>query len=239
MPAYRGDCFVPYSVEIEGDGAGFVTEIGRVMLDAIQHKTNDGYTVGSGVGMPTGFVSALAGTSSTVDSAGTDVLVSSDVYNLQSQLPARFQDNSQWAANLSIWNVLRQFETTAGALKFPSLQNTPPTLLGRPANVVSNMDPQVNAALENYVLVLGDWSQFLITDRVGTRVEIVNHLVGANRRPTGQRGFYAWFRTGPNVLVPNAFRSLDVSLQTPWGTGFLGLPQRAIPPRSRRATSET
>ena len=141
VPAYRGDCFVPYSVEIEGDGAGFVTEIGRVMLDAIQRKTNDGYAVGSGVGMPTGFVSALAGTSSTVDSAGTDVLVSSDVYNLRSYRSCQHVSRTIRSGPLIFHlECVATVQTTAGALKFPSVQNTPPTLLGRPANVVSNMD---------------------------------------------------------------------------------------------------
>jgi len=41
-------------------------------------------------------------------------------------------------------------------------------------------------------------------------VEIVQHLIGANRRPTGQRGFYAYWRNTSKVLVNNAFRTLRV-----------------------------
>lgn len=96
--------------------------------------TATAYTTGSGTGQPTGIITALAGSGSVVNSIGSDVLASSDVYAVQNALPPRFQANAQWAANLSILNTLRQFETTAGALKFPSLQESPPTLLGRSAN---------------------------------------------------------------------------------------------------------
>jgi HK97 family phage major capsid protein len=77
---------------------------------------------------------------------------------------------------------------------------------------VSNMDT-VDATVTDtdYPLVLGDWSQFTITDRVGSTVELVPHVFGANRRPTGQRGFFAWFRTGSDILVRNSFRVLKVT----------------------------
>jgi HK97 family phage major capsid protein len=210
--AYKGDCFVPYSVELESDSAiGFVDEISKVMVDTITQLQNVAYTLGSGIGQPNGFVSSLSAGSapSVVNSITPDTLVSGDVYALQSSLAPRFQQNSAWAANLSILNSLRQFETTAGALKFPSLQAVPPMLLGRRAFEISNMDPTVDAGQHNYVLAVGDWSQFLITDRVGTRTEVAPLLFGPNRRPTGQRGFYVWFRTGSDVLIPNAFRLLD------------------------------
>ena len=136
-----------------------------------------------------------------------------DPYKLQNLLPPRFQANSAFAANLSVLNTLRQFETTAGSLKFPSLQDSPPRLLGRPVFEVSNMDATVNAAATeaNYLLVLGDWSQFVIADRIGSQIELVPHVFGANNRPTGQRGFFCWFRTGSDMLVDNAFRILNVA----------------------------
>ena len=58
----------------------------------------------------------------------------------------------------------------------------------------------------NYPLIYGDFSQFVLVDRIGSTVEIVSHLFGSNRRPTGQRGALLWFRTGSDVVVPQAFR---------------------------------
>lgn len=212
IPSHRGSCWVPWSVEVEGDAVGFVTEIGRLLVDGITQLWAEAYTVGTGSGQPTGFITALTGTASEINTGGTEALIASDPYTLQAALPPRFQANSAWAANLPIINQLRQFETTNGALKWPSLQDEPPMLLGRRMFEVSNMDGAINAAAtaNNFVLVVGDWSQFVITDRVGTSIELVPHVFGSNRRPTGQRGFYAWFRTGSDVLVDNAFRMLDV-----------------------------
>ncbi|WP_324667186.1 Major capsid protein [Mycobacterium canetti] len=212
VPSYRGSAWIPFSVEIEGDAAGFVAEVSRVLADSVEQLQAAAFVNGSGNGEPTGFVSALTGTSDqVVVGAGSEAIVAADVYALQSALPPRFQTNSAFAANLTTINVLRQAETSNGALKFPSLHASPPMLAGKRIWEVSNMDI-VDAAVTatNYPLVLGDWSQFIITDRVGSTVELVPHVFGGNRRPTGQRGFFAWFRTGSDVLVRNAFRVLRV-----------------------------
>jgi predicted phage gp36 major capsid-like protein len=59
-------------------------------------------------------------------------------------------------------------------------------------------------------LIVGDWSGFVIADRLGTLVELVPHLFGATKRfPMGQRGLYTLWRTGTVVSKPNAFRYLE------------------------------
>ncbi|MFG1959101.1 phage major capsid protein, partial [Nonomuraea sp. NPDC049028] len=67
------------------------------------------------------------------------------------------------------------------------------------------------AAGADYVLLAGDFTQFCIIDRVGSTVEFIPHLFGTNRRPTGQRGWYAYKRTSSDVLVPDAFRLLNLN----------------------------
>ena len=61
-----------------------------------------------------------------------------DVFKVQNALPARFQGNAQWLANLSIINEAAQFETTNGALRFPEIGDG--RLLRRPLNECSNME---------------------------------------------------------------------------------------------------
>jgi predicted phage gp36 major capsid-like protein len=39
-------------------------------------------------------------------------------------------------------------------------------------------------------------------------VEVLPHMLGTNRLPTGQRGMYAYWRNGAKVLDANAFRAL-------------------------------
>jgi HK97 family phage major capsid protein len=55
---------------------------------------------------------------------------------------------------------------------------------------------------------MGDFRYFVIVDRIGMDIEVVNHLMGSNQRPTGQRGIYAMWRNTSKVLDANAFRVL-------------------------------
>jgi HK97 family phage major capsid protein len=52
---------------------------------------------------------------------------------------------------------------------------------------------------------------YTIVDRVGMQVELIPHLFGANRQPTGQRGLYAFARVGGGVVNENAIRRLVTS----------------------------
>ncbi|WP_057363243.1 phage major capsid protein, partial [Mycobacterium tuberculosis] len=71
VPSYRGSCWIPFSLEIEGDAAGFVAEVGRVLADSVEQLQAAAFVSGSGNGEPTGFVSALTGTADyTVTGAG-------------------------------------------------------------------------------------------------------------------------------------------------------------------------
>lgn len=210
IPVHFGDVFVPYSYEVGMDARNFLQELTGVMADAADQLQATAFTTGSGTGQPKGFVTALAGTASEINSGGTEALVAADAYTLQNALPPRFQQNAQWVANIATINTFAQFETGNGALKFPEIGSD--RLLRKPLNELSNMDGAINAAAtaNNYVLAYGDWRNFVIVDRIGSQLEFIPNLVGANGRPTAQRGAFLWFRTGSDVVVPQAFRLLDV-----------------------------
>jgi HK97 family phage major capsid protein len=190
------------------DAVQFASELAKLLVDGFQQLQNTALTTGTGTNQPVGLITALAASSPTVvvNTATGGVLVSGDVYNVQNQLPPRFQQNSQWVGSLGIENILRQFETAAGALKFPGLQNNPPTLLGRNFNELSNMVATTSAGSK--MLVVGDFSDFVIVDRFPSSIEFIPNLFGANRRPTGQRGAFLWARVGSDSVVDNAFRML-------------------------------
>ncbi|MEZ0341531.1 phage major capsid protein [Mycobacterium sp. pV006] len=216
IPVHKGDAFVPFSFEVQGDAVNFLGELSKLLVDGAEQLNATAYTTGSGSGQPKGIITALvaaAGTVPLVSPATAETLAAGDVYAVQNALPPRFQPNAQWCAHLAIINTLRQFETTNGALKFPTLQDNPPRLLGRTMNELSNMDGTINASAteNNYPLLYGDFARgMVIVDRVGSTLELVPHLFGANRRPTGQRGALLWFRTGADVVIPNAFRLLSI-----------------------------
>lgn len=211
IPSYKMSCFVPFSVELEGDATALVTELGSLLQDGAAQLLNASLTTGDGTGEPTGVITALvtAGAPVVVPSLGTDAFAAGDVFALQNSLPARFSANAQWCAHLATINAARQMETTNGAPKFPELGQG--MLLGRSVNELSNMDGVINSGQNNYTLAYGDWSKFVVTQRVGSSIELIPYLVGANRRPTGQRGVWLWGRYGSDVVVPAAFRLLNVT----------------------------
>lgn len=207
IPAYKAAAFVPFSIEVQGDAIALLSEIGKLINDGLTNLLNQALTVGGGVGGPTGIVTALAGTSSVVGASSAGTITAEDVYNLQSSLGPRWQANARWIGSLNVINTLRRMQTANGSHEFPSLQNDPPTLLGRPVHEASDMDNTI-AAGKN-LLVYGDFSNFVVTQRVGSSVELIPHLFApANNRPTGQRGLYAWARWGSDSINDAAFRML-------------------------------
>jgi HK97 family phage major capsid protein len=213
IPTHMGSAFVPYSYEVGMDALNFVSELQKVLADAAANLQAAAFTTGSGSGQPTGFIKALDGTASEVAPASAEAFSVSDPYRLLESLPARFRPNATWMANLSILNLLDQFETSNGAKKYPDLGGADPMLLRRAVLENSDMDGTWNSAAtaDNFVLAIGDFNEFVIADRVGASMELIPHLFGENGRPTGQRGAHLWFRTGSNVTMTNAFRMLNIA----------------------------
>lgn len=216
IPVHKADSFVPYSIEIEGDAIDLVAELRRIMVDAKAQHEAAAWINGTGNGQPTGIVTALDGGASEVAPTNAEAFAAADVYKLLEALPARFRDRAAWLAELSTINTLDQFETTNGSKQFPDVNAAQATLLRRRLFEVSNMDGVASidpsATADNHVLAIGDLrAGYVIADRIGTTVELVAHLFGADRRPTGQRGLYMYWRVGADVVVPQALRLLNVS----------------------------
>jgi HK97 family phage major capsid protein len=210
VPLFLADVDVVYSYEVEQDALSFIQELSRIMRDAVDNLVSTAYTTGGGSTAPQGIITGLAGTASEINGGGSEALDVGDPLLLQNALPARFSARAQWCANIAIINAIGAFETTNGALRFPEVSQG--QLLRKPLNELSNMDGAINAAAtaNNYVLVYGDFQAgFVIVDKIGSTLEILPGF-GANNRPTGQRHAFLTFRTGSEVVVPNAFRLLDV-----------------------------
>jgi HK97 family phage major capsid protein len=213
IPVHLGDAYVSYSFEIGDDAVDFLQELTMVLGDSAAQLQATAYTTGTGSGQPQGIVTGLAGTASEINGAGTEAIVAADAYTLQNALPARFSGNATWQSHIATANTFRQFETTNGAHAFPELRENNGSLLGKPWFENSNMDGAIDAAAteNNYALLYGDVAKgFFIVDRVGSTLELIPNVMGANNRPTGQRGALLWFRTGSQVVVPQALRLLDV-----------------------------
>ncbi|PXY25155.1 hypothetical protein BAY59_24320 [Prauserella coralliicola] len=205
--------FVPFSVEVDQDWTALRSEITMMLGEAKAEEEATSFVLGNGTGdNPHGVVATL-NTSSHVDAVGEGIAVA-DLYAVEEALPPRFRARGQWLANRSIYNKVRQLDTQGGANLWVRLDaGLPPELIGYAAHEASAMDGTIDpaAAGTHLVLLFGDFSKFLIVDRVGMEVELVPHLFGANRRPTGQRGIYAIWRNSSKILTDNAFRLLKVT----------------------------
>ncbi|MHA6632151.1 phage major capsid protein, partial [Pseudonocardia sichuanensis] len=207
IPTHKGSAFVPYSYEVGMDAVNFGGQLGELLADAADQLQAAAYMNGTGVGQPVGLTTALPA-GSQVATAAPDVLAAADLVGLQNALPPRFQPRAQWLASLATINTAGSLETTNGALRFPEIGSG--QLLRKPLHEASMLDAagDTAAAGNDRVAVYGDFTHFVIADRIGTTIELIPNLLGANGRPTGQRGLFLWFRTGSDVVVENAFRML-------------------------------
>lgn len=211
----KAQAFIPFSIEIGQDWGGLQTEMARLLQDAKDDLEADRFTFGTAsTPEPEGVVKA--GTAF-VNTASSATFAIADLYSLEQALGPRFRPRASFIGNRAIYNKVRQFDTAGGAGLWvrvgeglPSNVPTPGSLgnnlLGYPAYEVSPMTTAITS--NSLFLMVGDFSYFVIVDRVGMDIELIPHLFGANQRPTGQRGLYAYWRTGSTVVSTNAFRIL-------------------------------
>lgn len=215
IPNYTARGFVPISMEALEDEQNVTQAVGTLLAGGKLDLEAVAFITGDGSGKPTGIVHALTGTASEVNAAADDTFAIADVYTIQGGLPARYRANASWLANNLIYNKIRQFDTSGGGGFWANLNDgRPPQLLGRSAIEAEAMDGVIgtSGAQSNFVLVFGDFSNYVITDRVGTTVEFIPHLFHtSNNRPSGQRGWFAHYRTGADSVNDGAFRMLDVA----------------------------
>ncbi|BCI84403.1 major capsid protein [Mycolicibacterium sp. TY66] len=213
IPIYKAQGFVPISVEGLQDMANVTESVAQLFAEGQQDLEAVTLITGTGSGQPTGIVTALTGTSSVVNAATDDTFALKDVYAVRDALPAKWRRRGSWLANNSVYSLVRQFDTSGGGGFWTNLNSDrPPLLFGRSAIEAEAMDGSIttSGANHNYAMIFGDFNQFVVARRLGMTVELIPHLFGANRRPTGQRGWIAWYRVGSDSLNDNAFRMLDV-----------------------------
>lgn len=219
IPIYMARGFVPVSIEALEDMANGAAAIAKLLAFGRDVLEAAAFAIGTGSGQPTGVVTALiaAGTP-IVNSATTDVLAVADLYNVQGALPARYRTNANWLATNAFYNRARQFDTAGGSSLWAQLaDDRPPLLLGKGVYEAEDMDGIINATQENYMAVFGDFTNYVIADRIGMTVEFVPQLFQQTTagsgfgRPTGQRGWFAYYRTGATVVNAGGFKMLDVT----------------------------
>lgn len=216
ITAHLADAFVQGSVAITQDYRNLANDVVSMIVDAKDRLEGTAHFTGTGSGQPFGIVTALDDSSSEVDPTTPETFAIADLYKVHAALPPRYRNGGRslaWMANISILNLMRQFGTEDLSTAWVAIgAGGVPELLGAPVYEASAMDSAFDAAAtaENPILVYGDFSNYVIYDRVGLSVEFIPHLFGANSRPTLTRGWVAYWRTGADSVNDAAFRLLDV-----------------------------
>lgn len=222
VTVHKAQGFVPISIEALQDAQNVTQEIGRLLAFGKDTLESTAFVSGSGTSQPWGVVAAIEDTDGgspdrTVDAPTAETFDAAAVKLTLNSLPARYRMNAKWLANNLTYQDIRDFASNDGPdMWADSLrEGRPERLLGKEVYEAEEMDDSstINAAAtaDNFILLAGDFENYVVADRIGFQVELVPHLFGSNRRPTGQRGWYAYFRVGADSVNDGAFRLLNVA----------------------------
>jgi HK97 family phage major capsid protein len=208
----RADAWVFGSYEVLAD-SGFANELARLLADAKVRLEEAAFaTANTGATRPRGVVAAVqAITNSIVTAAATNAFAVGDVYNTSDALRPRDASQASWVANKKIFSLTRRFDTAGGSSFWANLgMGIPQQLIGQPTYECSSMTSVVSTGAN--VLLVGNFKEYYVIDRVGMSV-VYDPLVRStgNGRPTGQAGWFAFWRVGADVVDPDAFRLLQLN----------------------------
>jgi HK97 family phage major capsid protein len=217
IPVYAARGFIPYSIEIGQDYPGFADEMSTLLNQGYIDLCAKQTMVGSGISSPTGIFTTLANQTVSpahvvVATAGT--LSANDIRKAWSLLPERYRPHATWVFSPTVDAQIRALGNNLALADFTVnlLADGTPVLTGRPV-VVSDYAPAfVSTTGAANLAVVGDFSNFLIVQRAGMTVELVEHLFDtATGRPIGERGWFAFARHGFDSVNSNGFRLLSNS----------------------------
>lgn len=187
------------------------SQLPQLFADAKDRLEESQFATGAGTGVfPQG---VITGGTTGATAAATAYAVA-DVYTTQANLSPRFRNSSAatWLANLYYLNKTRQFDTAGGSSFWANLgQSVPEQLLGKPIYESSSMSSATASGTN--ILVFGDFQQFVIVDRIGMSI-LYNPMVmsaATGNLPTGEAGWFAFWRYSSKVSTASAFRVLQLT----------------------------
>lgn len=192
--------WIPFSYEIDQDWGSAEPQIAAILQRSKDDLEAEKLWSGSGEDEPFGLLTLL--TEKLVETKDEGKLQAADIEALEAALPDGFLDAATWLGHRDTYATLRELEGVEWVKHPGSL----PELNGITAMQLSTIDAAIEP--EAQPLVVGDFSQFVIVDRIGVtmrRIEVMK-----NGRPTGETGYYAMWRNGTTVTTDDAFRVLLV-----------------------------
>jgi HK97 family phage major capsid protein len=207
--AEKARAFTKYSLEIGGDWEGLARELGTLFADAKDQLEATKFVAGVGHSSfePEGL---HTGATAIVSTAAATLVAVGDVYSVKAALPPRYQPRATWLGSAPAFDKVRRLVGAGNTTEMPVWQDSPPEILRKQALENTGMPATFTSGAS--VLTYGDFTQFLILDRVGMSIEQIPHMFGtAANLPTGERGAYCWWRSSSKCLSWTAFRSLKLT----------------------------
>lgn len=197
----------------------------KYVLEEQKFALGTGGSTGPNTGEPLGIANALTATQKVVavnagtaggSFGGTAVAAVNDVYNLNAALGPRFRMSPSvgWVANITTINKIRALDQYGGGSFLVNLGD------GKPNELLSDglyESPSLisagtagGTAIGSATAIYGDWSKFIIVDRVGSTMlfDPLLKSAGTGNIPSGNQGWFYYWRFGSGVATANAFRWL-------------------------------
>lgn len=197
------------------DDTSFGEQLPGLLADARDRLESAAFATGAGgTASPQGFITGAYGTANATTGTATGTALAPIVYSVQASLPPRFRNSQQagWMASLPWINTLRALDQSGGSSFWANFgQGTPEQLLGQNIYEASDMRNTTTAVTGSggVALAYADWKQMIVVDRVGVSMLYEPMVKGtAGSIPTGQAGWYMFWRTGSGIAASGAFKFL-------------------------------
>lgn len=212
VTAYAARGFIPFSYELAMDYPGFASEMSVLLQEGYDELQAQAFATGTGSAQPMGIITALdANTNVEVIPTTDGTFTGTDINKVWGALPDKYKSNATWVMNHDVGNEISTFGNSNN-LSFVTVDLTGDiqTLKQRPVAFSSYFPDFVGTTGAANILVVGDFRNYVIVDRVGMSVELIPNLFDiTNNRPTGQRGWFAFARHGANSVNDLGFRLLQ------------------------------
>jgi HK97 family phage major capsid protein len=217
VPTHKATGTIRFSIEAEGDIVDFNDNAAELLDEGYSELLVNKLTTGSGSSEPTGIETALdANTNVEVEASTSGAITAADVNKLWSELPKRWRnpanrDRQAWMGHTGVGNAIQLLGEEGGAAFTVNLTaDGVMQLKGRNFFENDYLDNLPSGTQAANLLIVGDWRNFLVAQRVGMSVELIPHLFGTtNNMPTGERMLYGWARVGSDSINDDGFRMLQ------------------------------
>ncbi|MEV6413853.1 phage major capsid protein [Kribbella sp. NPDC051718] len=213
--------FIPYSIEVGMDYPAFADEMSTLLGAGYDELLVQKFSVGAGHGSlePMGLLTALDANTNVEVAVTTDGAFGAvDVYKVWKSLPQKYRRKASWMMSVDVNNQIRQLGTAN------NFHASTVDLKAEAADVLMTKqvyespyfpDFALSTTTTSNLLVVGDFSNYVIARQGGMSVEYIPQLFQQTTagtgfgRPTGQRGWFGYARIGGNSVNDLAFRLLQ------------------------------